>query len=1255
MSLTTLRREISTLNSLLTDKSDDKRNYTVLKSTLKKLDNLTYDEYKDLKVQSLVYLNFLFDLNNKLNVARDVSRFKEIIKEAKIPIPISYKKLGNNGLETVNKSANINDLDIFGSVILSVLYQLAANSRLPDKSIYFLPDEGNPSDVNKFTTNINPSNNLITDYTSISSTLKNIASIVDKLKVPTPQTPATTPTAVANSSVKDIDDLIREFNDNIYEQYSKVNKDLFTNYNNFSDPTKESDITKLNNILSNRTNHINLINKYKDDILKFKDTNGTTYYTEEDINKSIQGLKKDISILNELIKKAKGANQDNQVNTSPPPTTETNQTQTPAPTTEENTPTETTKPTETTPQIPQLKELPVDQWGIRFTTKQLEVAANQSPFSTYYMSLLPARQSTVPIQGGRDVPNAMPGLNFKFVPAVGKQQIPGFSPIYQNLGIKGLQVIIVGAFTGADGEEKTIVDDPKTFGSNRFSSTLGGMNIADNPVREPKAELNAYNSYLAFQKLAYEGKQIEVEINTAQVYNTLAASPYAETLKLQDPTSGNPQFTAVIRNLDVYHATQERTWYTLVLDVTNFNMASKENINLNVSLQKAITQAQEDMKNKEGPNQEGTTATEDNPAVVPSAGNDSSTINNLKKASSIIDNINKIENLEQKAKQIECYKHMLKVLQYIQNSDIYVFKNYITGIFKEGFLASFSRLIRTGFYSDIKFQSKGSNVAIVSARVQCTLMPLSTFTVICAYHVYWKIDFDSKTQPITRYTQDDNLGDKLAFLRPDGQAIIDFFKNMTYGKDNCEGTKEEKDNELRGIVGWNKNTLENIAGRLTGCVLGQGIIIGGVAAVTGGTGIIPAAAGIAANCGLQALGESITASQEFNKEEPEFINNLAGSLFVNLILGVGTLGLGGVIGKVTGTGFTTGALQGVGLKPKQGFPISGGSKAVPSTAPTVVNSVDDLLTNLNNISDIENKLLNQTITFKEQEGIIKSLVKNPDGTLNGIAKIEYTNGQTVFIHLKDADSLPDNLLNQPTVTPNSPNSPSTPTQNPSVSKIDESINKRVTSNDLKNYLLGLSEDQKIIALKALDEVTLMDPNQILEVRLKNGTTIVYNSKPTIGSQGNISTNTNDIINVNNIESSSLKPKSTPTPPQQPPTPPQQPTQQPQNPVPQNQTTTPNTPDPNSQPVVQQPGGGVKLTGTALDNYNKLLPFSEKQLAKGKEIVVTLKNGSKIKLEEFKIVELENGELRISYSDFYQSYLRNYSIDFNNIVDIIIPN
>jgi len=1057
-------------------------------------------------------------------------------------------------------------------------------------------------------------NQVRSSITSISLNLKAIKDIVTKLKeTESKLQQPTTPTAVATNSVKDVDDLVKRIcNLNTfwaatnYPEFVAVRDRLIDDKETFC---KDSNEINANTYINSARSYIEEAKAFiNDSLFKVADFIDSTEDNAKIYRDNITAVESVIQDLNKFISIKKESSKDTKVNPPKPLPTVTQKSTAPSKTTSTKNNTSTTptntkptknqtpnakKPTTKTPtntkpttKTPQLKELPVEEWGIRFTTKQPEVAANQSPFSSYYMSLLPARQSTVPIQGGRDVPNAMPGLNFKFVPAVGKQQIPGFSPIYQNLGVKGLQVIIVGAFTGADGEEKTLVDDPKAFGSNRFSSTLGGRTVADNPFREPKAELNAYNSYLAFQKLAYEGKQIEVEINTAQVYRDIKSSPHAASLKLQDPTSGNPQFTAVIRNLDVYHATQERTWYTLVLDVTDFNMASKTNINLNNSLQAAIDKAKVDLKTAK--DQEGTTenGSESN-ALVPEANvPNSEQAQLIDQVNKIVEGINNISDPKKRLNQELCYEHLVGYLKYIQESRLYYFKDYITGKPPQGLTSWFTGILgsigRTAF-DDVTFRLKG-DILWVRARIFCRVVSFTGVVLGCKEEIYWKLNFNATDgNYITRYTR-----------------VLDGDQNQTIKplEDECEGNSSSFDGDISGLIGWNANTFKDIAGKVGGCAAASAVLSSYTTIVGAKAGSVAGPAGTAAGaiagfgttfipavtaCGFDVLGEAWQRTQEFNKDSDTAIDNFVSYFFANLIIG-GASAIGSSV-------IRRGTKQGTSI------PSSVNNNASQSVTQTIVNQTDDLLTRLKGLPDVEDALKNQTITVTKN-GVSKSVTITKVKSRGDLILLTADDG--IIYTGKEVTNVPESVFTQPSVTTttNSPTA-SDPTQTSTggssspvsqTTRLDNAIKALFLPDKVEQSILNLSTNNKRAVLTLINRYGSRGTKDI-SIKV-GGNNIFIDDNIIIDSSTDlrfteagviIGRNNTNAIPYSQIESSSfITPTVTTTPPQQPVT------QNPQPPVPEGQTTTTNTPDPVSQPVVQQPQPVVTNPSQVswIDDFNR---------------------------------------------------------------------
>lgn len=101
-----------------------------------------------------------------------------------------------------------------------------------------------------------------------------------------------------------------------------------------------------------------------------------------------------------------------------------------------------------------------ERWGVRFRflDKPPEKKGDceskgdgQWDLKDWFLQLLPAMQSVIPRQGARDVPNAGPGLSFKFKNNMVKHKIPGGQPVYQMMGVDSAIITFVGTFTGDGG------------------------------------------------------------------------------------------------------------------------------------------------------------------------------------------------------------------------------------------------------------------------------------------------------------------------------------------------------------------------------------------------------------------------------------------------------------------------------------------------------------------------------------------------------------------------------------------------------------------------------------------------------------------------------------------------------------------------------------------------------------------------------------------------------------------------------------
>lgn len=100
----------------------------------------------------------------------------------------------------------------------------------------------------------------------------------------------------------------------------------------------------------------------------------------------------------------------------------------------------------------------------------------------WHMTLLPAMASK--FASGWQVPNAMPGLNFRVKQDLVKKKLLGGGSVYQNLGSNEIEIMMVGIFTG-DGGIYRISDNGTDWGSPIASYeilNIGGKFGAGNTI-----------------------------------------------------------------------------------------------------------------------------------------------------------------------------------------------------------------------------------------------------------------------------------------------------------------------------------------------------------------------------------------------------------------------------------------------------------------------------------------------------------------------------------------------------------------------------------------------------------------------------------------------------------------------------------------------------------------------------------------------------------------------------------------------------
>jgi hypothetical protein len=106
-------------------------------------------------------------------------------------------------------------------------------------------------------------------------------------------------------------------------------------------------------------------------------------------------------------------------------------------------------------------------------------------------------------------------------------------------------------------------------------------------LRELAAYNDSYHEFISFYKMAiHEARELEIEINlrrnsdglNPQVNSFLQYGRDAVGYLRND--AGNPYFKGVVKNMRVFHARSDRTWYSMEIEVTDYGMAGGQALNL---------------------------------------------------------------------------------------------------------------------------------------------------------------------------------------------------------------------------------------------------------------------------------------------------------------------------------------------------------------------------------------------------------------------------------------------------------------------------------------------------------------------------------------------------------------------------------------------------------------------------------------------------------------------------------------------------
>lgn len=195
---------------------------------------------------------------------------------------------------------------------------------------------------------------------------------------------------------------------------------------------------------------------------------------------------------------------------------------------------------------------------------------------SFYLKLLPAIQSNIPMQGSSEAPNTTPGLHIKIIPNLARLRIPGFAPVYQHLGIDSALITLVGTFVPEDGT------DAESFTNVTGFTPPANINdqAAFDQIRNSELERSSYLAATKFYDFAVKtGGEVSVRINVPEAVG-LDNNPFV--------LNRRPGFKGIIKSMDLFHKNLYRTWYTIQFEVSDFGMYSTTPLDMNQDINSAI-------------------------------------------------------------------------------------------------------------------------------------------------------------------------------------------------------------------------------------------------------------------------------------------------------------------------------------------------------------------------------------------------------------------------------------------------------------------------------------------------------------------------------------------------------------------------------------------------------------------------------------------------------------------------------------------
>lgn len=214
--------------------------------------------------------------------------------------------------------------------------------------------------------------------------------------------------------------------------------------------------------------------------------------------------------------------------------------------------------------------------GYNQLTYKVKLVANSK---TFHMLLPPSIESKHP---GRANPLQLPGLQIKAGINISKLKIPGFFPIYQNLGVETLTVSMSGMFTGYDGVN--------SLAAANWENAVG---IGQSSVQQGQ---DSFASASELYDFAVNSKAlVQVTIYTSDG----SFIPKKSTSTTFRDTASNISFKGYIKEFEQVYIRQDRNYYMLKFEIIDFNTNKCKTV---VKSDKTKTDAKTDAKTETIPN-----------------------------------------------------------------------------------------------------------------------------------------------------------------------------------------------------------------------------------------------------------------------------------------------------------------------------------------------------------------------------------------------------------------------------------------------------------------------------------------------------------------------------------------------------------------------------------------------------------------------------------------------------------------------------